>query len=138
MRITVDRFAKTEDATQLLYRSGGVCSAEKRPIVRKPDSVRNEENKSSRIKRFGGDGGSPTRDLGVRSASLYASELRPRCSHYNGKHDETALTVPDSPCSFHSMIVWYYPLRRPFSTQQTGLRNNSDKWVPPNGGHHEP
>ena len=26
----------------------------------------------------GGDGGSPTRDLGVRSASLYASELRPR------------------------------------------------------------
>jgi hypothetical protein len=26
----------------------------------------------------GGDGGSPTRDLGVRSASLYASELRPQ------------------------------------------------------------
>ena len=84
MRITVDRFAKTEDATQLLYRSGGVCSAEKRPIVRKPDSVRNEENKSSRIKRFGGDGGSPTRDLGVRSASLYASELRPLSFFYTG------------------------------------------------------
>jgi hypothetical protein len=37
---------------------------------------------NARVKKVlavnGGDGGSPTRDLGVRSASLYASELRPR------------------------------------------------------------
>ena len=44
-------------------------------------STRNEiVSRLSQIAGNGGDGGSPTRDLGVRSASLYASELRPRCS----------------------------------------------------------
>ena len=69
-------------------RRKSVCTARRiAAIVRKPHSVRNRETKSNQINWFGGDGGSPTRDLGVRSASLYASELRPRpfLPHYNGK-----------------------------------------------------
>lgn len=69
-------------------RRKSLCKARRiAAIVSKPHSARKREYKRSQINWFGGDGGSPTRDLGVRSASLYASELRPHLfhPHYNGK-----------------------------------------------------
>ena len=77
-KITWEHYARHWRRTTHGSRKQVCTSRSLGPIVRKADSVRNGENKTNRINWFGGDGGSPTRDLGVRSASLYASELRPR------------------------------------------------------------
>ena len=65
-----------------------------------PFLIRSEEHTSKHPSTYdnirkkeltGGASRNRTDDLGVRSASLYASELRPRGSHYSGKNGMTVL-----------------------------------------------